>query len=438
MLKKPITRILIVAFLVGILTLRVATPALAFDWRDGKTVTIPASEVVNDDLYVGAENAVIIDGTIKGDLIVASKTIVINGTVEGDLIAAAQDITINGTIKDDVRMAGAALLIGEKASIGSDVIAAGASLEMRKGSSIGEDLIFAGGQALLAGDIGRNLKSTTGSLELRGNIGGDAAVDVGSSETDITIPESSITTPHLSAGMTIAPSTKISGKLDYTSSKEMTIPAGTVVGKVTHSEPKVSRNVTPKAAPTMVEIVLKGVLDVLRNIASLILVGLLLLWLFPSFIKTTTERVKTAPLPSLGWGIIYIAAFFFSLLIIVITMIVGGIVFGILSLGGLSGTIIFVGLLLLFAIILGFCISVGFVAQIIVSILGGQLILSKVNPQLAENKYLPLIIGVLIYAILAAIPGLGVLIGIVTVLIGLGAVWYFGQGLFTKRPVAIA
>jgi hypothetical protein len=188
----------------------------------------------------------------------------------------------------------------------------------------------------------------------------------------------------------------------------------------------------------MVEIVLKGVLDVLRNIASLILVGLLLLWLFPSFIKTTTERVKTAPLPSLGWGIIYIAAFFFSLLIIVITMIVGGIVFGILSLGGLSGTIIFVGLLLLFAIILGFCISVGFVAQIIVSILGGQLILSKVNPQLAENKYLPLIIGVLIYAILAAIPGLGVLIGIVTVLIGLGAVWYFGQGLFTKRPVAIA
>ncbi len=437
MLKKSITRVLIVALLVVILTLRVATPALAFDGRGGKTVTIPASEVVNDDLYIGAENAVIIDGTIKGDLIVASKTVTINGTVEGDVIAAAQDITINGTVKDDVRMAGAALLIGEKASIGSDVVAAGASLEMRKGSSIGEDLIFAGGQALLAGDIGRNLKSATGSLEIRGNIGGDAAVDVGSNETNINIPESSIITPHLGAGMTIAPSAKINGKLDYTSAKEMTIPAGTVTGKVTHLESQISKKVAPKAAPTMVEILLNGTLDVIRTIASLILVGLLLLWLFPSFIKTTTERVKTAPLPSLGWGIIYIAAFFFSLLIIVIAMTLGGIAFGILSLGGLSGTIIFVGLLLIFAIILGFCISVGFVAQIIVSILGGQLILSKVNPQLAQHKYLPLIIGVLIYAILSAIPGVGTLIGIAVVLLGLGAVWYFGQGIFTKRPAAI-
>jgi hypothetical protein len=161
---------------------------------------------------------------------------------------------------------------------------------------------------------------------------------------------------------------------------------------------------------------------------------LLLLWLFPGFIKTTTERIKTAPLPSIGWGIVHIAAFFFALLIITIAMIVGGIAFGILTLGELTGTIIFFGLLLMFAIIFGFCLAVGFVAEIIISILSGQLILARINPALAEHKYWPLIIGVVIYAILTAIPFFGGLVSIVVVLLGLGSLWYFGQGLLAKKP----
>lgn len=437
MLRKSITRILIAVTLVAILTLRIASPAMAFDGRGGKNITIPASETVNDDVYIVAENAVVIDGIIKGDLIVAAKTITINGTIEGDLIAAGQDIIINGTVKDDVRMAGAVLLVGEKASIGSDLIAAGASLETRKGSTIGEDTVFAGGQALLVGDIARNLNSATGSLELRGKIGGNVSADVGSGETHITIPDSTITTPNTKAGFTIDPAAKIGGTLVYTTASTISIPEGTVAGKVTHLAPKVREHTSaPIHVPTLTEILLNGALDIVRTIASLILFGLLLIWLFPSFIKTTTERVKTAPLPSVGWGIVHIAAFFFSLLLIGTVMVVGGIAFGILTLGGLTSTIIFLSLLLMFAIILGFCLSVGFVAQIIVSILSGQLILSRINPELAEHKYWPLIIGVVIYAILAAIPVFGQLIGICVVLLGLGALWYFGQGIFTKRATA--
>ena len=55
----------------------------AFDGIDGENVTIEAGEVVEDDLYVGA-NKFVLNGTIKGELIVASAETVINGTVEGD------------------------------------------------------------------------------------------------------------------------------------------------------------------------------------------------------------------------------------------------------------------------------------------------------------------------------------------------------------------
>lgn len=434
--RKIITRILVAATLFGILTLGFVAPALAFDGRGHEnTLTIPASEVVNDDLYATAET-ITIDGTVKGDVIAFAKTITINGTVEGDLIAAGQDIIVNGTIKDDIRIAGAALLLGEKASIGGDVIAAGASLETRSGGTIGQDMVLAGGQGLLAGDIGRNLNSATGSLEIRGKIGGNASVDVGTEETNIAIPNSGVTIPNLRPGLTLGSSAKIDGTLDYTSSQKMYIPEGAVGGKVTHSEPKVDEDEIVKP-PTPTEFVLNIVLEVVRTIASLILVGLLLLWLFPAFIKTATERVKAAPLASAGWGIVYIAAFFFAMLIVTIATIIGAIALGALTLGGLGGAIVSTGLVLIAVLVVGFCLTIGFVAQVIVSILGGQLLLGRINPELAEHKYWPLIVGVVIYAVLVAIPIFGWLVGCLVVLLGLGALWYLGQGMVARKPAVI-
>ncbi len=437
MLRKSLPRILVSIVLFTVLVFSIASPALAFDGRSGDTITIRADEVVNDDLYVTGET-VVINGTVKGDVIAFARTITINGAIEGDLIAAGQAIIINGVVQDDARIAGAALFIGEKAKIGSDIVSAGASLEARKGSSIGQDLVFAGGQTLLAGDISRNVTVAAGSLTLQGTTGGDVKADVGNGDEDYSggpgtfMPDTGVTIPSVQPGLTIDPAAKIGGTLEYTSAKQLSIPGGVVAGKVTHSEPKIDEDI-PKPLTMAEELVNRG-LDVIRTIATLILFGLLLLWLFPAFIKTTTERVKTAPLPSLGWGVIHIAAFFFALLVLFIVMLVGGIAFGILTLPGISGAIIFLSLLSMFALTLSFLLAVWFVAQIIVSILGGQLILAVIKPDLAENKYLPLVIGVFIYAILAAIPILGSLVWWIVVFLGLGALWYFGQELLAKKP----
>jgi predicted acyltransferase (DUF342 family) len=63
------------------------TSAWAIETRGGENVTIGPDEVVEDDLYVGA-NIVTVVGTVRGDLVAVGGTVRVDGgTVEGDLIS---------------------------------------------------------------------------------------------------------------------------------------------------------------------------------------------------------------------------------------------------------------------------------------------------------------------------------------------------------------
>jgi hypothetical protein len=435
---KSLARALAGLTLLAALVLSTATPALAFDGRGGQNVTIPAGEVVNDDLYITAQT-VVVDGTIKGDLVVFASNITINGTVDGELIAAGQDVIINGTVNGDVRIAGAALEIGEKAVIGGDLVGAGASLETRPGSSIARDAVFGGGQSLLAGKVGRNGLVATGGLELSGTINGNLTAYVGNPDQSRGgspsryMAGTGLTIPSVETGLTIDPTGKILGNLKYTSAKEVVLPAGAVSGTVTHILPKPG----PRApAPmTPLQLAINAALDVVRLAVTLIVFGLLLGWLFPGQIKSATERIKNAPWPSLGGGILSIAAFCFSLAALFVAIIIGAILFGVLTLGSLTATVIFGGLLAMFALILGFVLVVAFVAQVIVGTLAGQLILSRFSAELAANKYWPMVLGVVLYALLVSIPVIGVLVWLVVMLFGLGVVWHFARQRMERKPV---
>jgi cytoskeletal protein CcmA (bactofilin family) len=435
-MDKNHVRILVSVVLLAVLALSITTPAAAFDGRGVDTVIIGKDEVVNDDLYVGAGKFTL-DGTVKGDVLASGEVMTINGTVEGDVMAAGQTVIINGNVTGSVRMAGAVLFIGENAKIGRDVIGAGASVEARKGSSIGQDAVIFGAQALLAGDIARNVKVFAGGTELRGNIGGNVEAEVGDAQQNglgprMYIPQSPIPAPDVKNGLTIDPAAKIGGKLIYTSAKELSIPGGVVAGGVTRIEPAVEKVVQPTAS----ELFMAGLLNTIRKMVSLILLGLLLGWLFPTFLALSVNRARTAPLPSFGWGIVAIAAFFFALLVLIIATIIGAVLFGVLTLSSLSVTVVFLGLLGTFILIFGFVLAMTFVAQIIISVLGGKLILEKVKPEWANHKIWPLVIGVVIFAILTAIPVLGWLVGMVVVLLGMGALWAYGTSRMPQKQAA--
>ncbi|HUH96708.1 MAG TPA: hypothetical protein VLZ89_05075 [Anaerolineales bacterium] len=437
--------------LMAMLTLTAVTPAHAFDGRGGDQITIQSGDVINDDLYVGA-NEFVLNGTVNGDVVAGGKMITINGTINGDLLAAGQTIVINGTVTGASRIAASVLFIGENASIGRDMLGAGYSLEARKGSVIGRDVIVAAAQVLLAGNVSRNVQAATGGLEIAGNVGGNVKAEVGEAGQGQAVPptmfvgQSTVPVPWVRPGLTIDPSAKISGNLNYTQSADLTFPSGVVNGKITRSLPPAGQAAPGARAPaTAAQKIGDWSLNLLRSLVTLILIGLFLLWLIPASIKKPTEKLQARPWPSLGWGVVAYAAFIFAILLIVFAMILGGILFGALTLGTLGGTVVWLGLLVLFALILGFVLVTSFITKVIFGMALGRWILVQARSPLAGHRFWPMVIGVAITVVAVAllsfplIPGiLGGLLNFLIILFGLGAIGLWSREAMSRRPAASA
>ena len=442
-------KLLSVFAVLTLLALAIVTPARAFQSREGDTIVIKKGEVVNDDLYLFAQT-IVVDGTVKGDLIAFGQTITVNGVVEGDLMAAGQAVVINGQIMDDARIAGQALQVGSGAVIGDDLIAGGASLETQKGSQVNGDLVVGAGQVLVAGDVAGNILAGTPAFELRGSVGGNvkAYVDVTSSTQSnppmsMYMGQSPISIPTVPAGLTIADSAKVAGNLEYTSTMDLPIPSGVVAGKVTRTEPQVTPQ-TVVVEPTAAQKVGGWALNMLRAMVTLILFGLFVGWLFPKFAHALPEKVRAKPWASLGWGAVSWAVFFFALLVVILAMILGGWLFGVITLGGLSGTVIWVGFLTLFAMVVSFVLVTSYLTKVVVGETIGKWLFGRFNPSLAEHKFWPMILGVVVLVLVVGILSfplipigiLGWFVNFVVILFGLGALWFWGREKFAK-PVAV-
>ena len=444
-----------------LVALAIVPTASAFEGREGDRVVIEADEVIEDDLYIGAETVVVdgtikgdlftgaafvtINGTIEGDLFTGAQNVTINGTVEGDVMAFAQSIVVNGTIGDDLRSGAAAMQLGPDAKLGDDLLFGGASLEAKDGSSIGGDIVVGGGQVLVAGDTEGDILAGTGAFELSGNVGGSVKAYVDSSTEGERMPPMSygpsmnISIPYVAPGITIDKTASIGGDLSYTAYNEMTFPAGVVAGETLRVEPSYEEynNYERPAPPTPAQLAGFWALDLLRTIITLTAIGLLLGWLFPNFLAAAEFKLQTETMPSLGWGVIAYAAFYFALLVVFTAMIIGAIIFGFLSLGGLSGIIVALGLLTLFALVVGFILTVSYLTKIIVSVLSGKLILARVKPELANHKVWPLVVGVILLSLIMSIPFVGWLVKLIVVLFGLGALWLLGRDQFGKKEEAV-
>lgn len=456
-------KILSIISLMAVMTLAIATPVFAFEGREGDKIVITKDEVINDDLYIGAE-ILVVEGTVNGDVIVGAQSITINGTVTGDLIAAGEIIIINGTIGGDLwaagqvviingvvmesaRIAGAGLQLGEDAQIMGDLLTAGGSVEIIAGSSVSRDLLIGAGQALVAGDVGRDLNAGAGALEIQGSIGRNVKAYIGQTDSprpDMYMENIPLVLPNVAPGFTIAQGAKVAGDLEYSSTYDLTFPSGSVKGDVNRVEQQHQEQKT-YVPPTQAERTVSWAFDLVRSIVTLILVGLLFGWLTPKFMKSVSSKIETQTWPSLGWGAVAWAAFFVALLVIIIVMIGGALIFGLLTLGGLSAAIIVLGILDLFALIVIFVLTTAYLTKIVVGTALGKWIFSKANPALAEHRFWPMLLGVtLIVFVLAlfhipVLPGavkfFGVLLNLTVVFFGLGALWIWGRERMSKKSI---
>ncbi len=438
-----------IAFLgVSLIFLFLVSPAQAFEPREGEDVVIAQGEVIEDDLYVTA-NTVRVEGTIKGDLVAFASLVVIGetGVVEQDLLAAGQGVVINGVVKDDARVAGAVVSLGQNAKVMGDLLAAGYSVETRLGSLINHDAVIGAGVVSLNGGIGRNLLVGAGGLAIDGTVNGDARLDVGGSGdappfSPMTFmpPVAGMPAPvQVGSGLSMGADAQIKGNLNYSAPVEASLREGAISGKVTYTAPAPQTAVEQPVEPTTAQKTGKWLFNLLRNLATLMLVGFLLSYFTPGFLHNSVRILVEKPLPSLFWGFLTYIGFFFLLMTIFVLMVILAVVLGVISLSGLFWAVISAGLIISSAIGLSFSLLFSYGAKILISYWIGLLIFRLVKPNLLDDRFWPAVIGILIFVLIASIPFIGGFFSFIAAIFGLGAFsqlaweWYAGR----NKPKAL-
>ncbi len=414
--------------------------AAEFD-NDGK---IGADEVIDDDVFLGGES-VVMDGTVKGALFAAGETVTINGTVEGDLFAAgskivlgeqarvdgnlfagSQVIDLHGNVTGSVFGGSAALTVWDTAVVARNLYYGGYSLTTEKGSQIARDAYFGVYQALLSGEIGRDVNGDAGALELAGSIGRNLTLEIEQPGKDGEIRpmpkmQSGNELPaSVPSGLRVLPGAVIAGKLTYVSPVEQAGAIQAAPGEgVVYQKPVVDpRREVKEPSPWVTSL-----LSFVQTLVSLLVLGGLALWKLPGASQGAVAQVRQKPWASLGIGFLALLAGYAGVFIAALLIILLAIAFGVASLGGLGTVIWGVGLSALALAFAVFQVLVSYGSKLVVAYLVGEWVVRRFLAQNSRPRLWALVIGVLVYALLTAIPYLGGLIGFVVTLLGLGAIW---------------
>ncbi len=440
MRKRYVKRSLVAIGLVVLISLLVSAPVLAGDIRTKDVIVI--DQDVDDDLYLMG-GSITVNSTIHGDLIALGGEITVNGLVEGDLWAAGGRVHINGTVADDVRFAGSDLRLGSGAQVGDDLFAAGFGFSAEPESRIAGDVYVVGYQARLGGDIAGNVQAGVAGLEISGHIVGDVQAEVGEADPEFEQWSFFMTmwNPYMPAGMmgpglSIKEGAQIDGELAYTSSVTAQIPGDVVGGAIVYQTPvpeeveapEVEVPPIPTGALTLAAIVtwfVSWVVGAVRTFVTLLIIGVLLLWLVPKWLKEVVRHWKEKPVHSLGWGVAVLLAFFVAVPLLFLVMIILDVILGLLTLGGLVFPITGIFMVAEGALVVGFSIIAIYITKVAFAYLVGWLILKRTASAWVDKAMgiIPLLIGLAIFVLLRSIPVLGSLFSFVVTVFGLGAIW---------------
>lgn len=439
-------RILLAFALVLVMSFSIVSTAGAVEFIENND--LPAGETIADDLFIVGE-FITIDGDVEGDLFAFGQSVTVNGAVNGSLFTGAQTVVINGDVAGSVYSGSSSTVLGDTAKVGRNMYFGGFSLEVAEGAEITRDLAIGAYQAILNGSIGDDVLAGAGALEISGSIGGDVLAEVGGPE-DGPMPFQFFLPPGaptaVQPGLRIADSAEIGGKLNYTSASDQSgnidaTPDGGIVFSTPQPEDigvEASPDFGPDGDFEQVSYglqVARWFLQRARELITLLALGALALWLLPDLFNEIITKATDEPLPSSGWGLLTVVGGYVGAAVIAGLVLALGIFFGVLTLGGLGRTIFGVGFSSLGLAMAIFVLLVSYGSKLVIAFWGGQWLLSKISPQAAGTKTWPLVLGVVLYVLLRAIPVLGWVIGVVVTLIGMGAMWLVFQD--WRRPALV-
>jgi cytoskeletal protein CcmA (bactofilin family) len=290
--KGAVTARVVAVILVAVAALH-AAPSVARDSDDGENLHLATKSGLH--FYAGGE----IDVTEPAaSLFAAGGRIDVDSKNIGEMITAGGKITLRDVATDRVIAAGGKVEIN--GVINKSLIATGGRVMVGEGSKISGDVILTGGKLSLKGDVGGDLIATGGKVDIAARIEGDATLRAREIE--------------------LAPGTRIAGKLTYSSSTELQIPAGVeVVGTVARQDWDGGRSWGGHFS--IGNMIVAAILAVLGTMVALFLFAAIILLFFTPQIDRASAAITTQPLQSLGLGALLVIVLPVTAIILFITLI---------------------------------------------------------------------------------------------------------------------
>ncbi|MDX1811188.1 MAG: hypothetical protein R3240_04525 [Gammaproteobacteria bacterium] len=329
----------------------------------GESVLIQG--VYDKDVSAGG-GQVEVRAKVNGDILVFGGEVEIDSEVSADVMAIGGELVVSGIIGDDVRIAGGNITIDGQ--ISDEVLIAGGEIHITPNSQIGGRVQIAGGDIEISGNVAGPLNVVGGKIVLLGKVRGDVELEGG----EIEIGENAL----------------IEGNLIYRSHDEIKIhPNAQILGTVTRKPARMHTEDT-------------GFGYIVFPLAMMV-AGITLLLLFPSYTITAAQSIAVEPLKCMGLGLATLVTTPFASFILITTVL------------GL-----WVGLPLLAFYFVALLVAM-LIAAFYVGDMGAKLF--KKDLERRSRRIVSLIVAIVVMSIVYAIPIIGGLIAFVLLLLALGA-----------------
>lgn len=370
-IRRRVRRSVAVAVVMSGLLFALALPqqAGAAEVRRGQSISVPVGETVRNDL-VATGGFVKIEGTVEGDVIAFTRDLTVTGHVTGDVIAFSEEALIDGTVDGNVRVFARSVIL--QGNVGKNVSAFGRSVDLTSKANVGGGIILLAGEADLDGKMQRDLLGMVGRTDIDGSIGGQAWIRGGS--------------------LTVASSAEIRGPATFEGPQQPVVEPGAKLASPIHTEitQEIRRNRRSEA---------RVVVRAIFSYAAAVVVGILLLIVFPGFFRATMRETASIGLPiGIGALALITGAFLVVLGILLLFVGVGA---------GVASVMAYAPIL--------------YVAQVFVGAWLGNKIMGE-PPAITGAVIGRMAVGLLILHVARLIPILGGLVGLVVLLWGTGAV----------------
>jgi hypothetical protein len=385
--------------------------------------TINQGEVVDQNTVLYGPS-VVMDGTVNGDLVAIGNDVKINGTVNGDLAVIGKNVFLNGPVTGSVYISALFLVVGPQASVERDVYFFGNSIQTQAGSTIKRDLNAIGLESELAGNVDRKVNTLIGPVTLVTKVY-NFLVSKG------WWPKSLQIGPRSFQDRFGNPAAGIAFGL---SSMQNLLRLSGVPAPGTLQNSTAAVQSTQHAYAIDTARLQTWFVSLLRTLISLLLLGLLLVWLVPAHLGLAREQARIKPWRALLYGLlVFVFGWLVALLATILFLALAFFFYWVSlpTLGFFTGAF---GLMAVGIALSLFWLSIAYFSKIVVAYLIGSLIFRRFIPSHAQSRVWPLVLGVVVYALLASIPYLGWLIAIIATLVGLGAIWMLATSRRLPEP----